>query len=294
MKKLKKQSNLKVLATTSALIGVCYIGTGLNTKIASASPNKVPTVNASTQTTNSSFDSKTLNTLKKPFTATSRFFGRTFNSLKNCFGFKSSSSKNESFEMKQNDSSIVYADLNFEDNSNNNVRPRTEPETIYAQIKQNPTSNKKITVKADVHNTSSSNVTTSTQNPSLSKTGIDNKGFDNESSPNKSSDQRYLVLVEGSPSSTKPNKLFYKSEFKTDEYGYSGSDPIYQSISEVMSTKSSTNSSRGVNKPPIPTPRTKLSTKKVKFSPIVDRVTIREEGNHEVMYSIVTKLKDKS
>ncbi len=259
MKKLKKQSSLKVLATTSTLIGVCYIGTGLNTKIASASPNKVPTVNASTQTTNPSFSSKALNTLKKPFSATSKFFGRTLDSLKNCFGFKSSSSKkNESFEVKQNESSIVYADLSFEGNSNSNVRPRTEPETIYAQIKQDPTTSKKITVKVDVHSTTSNNppLPASTQKPSPTKTGIDNQGFDNENSP-------------------------------SDEIA--NKKPI-----PAPRTKLSTNLDVGVNKKPIPAPRTKSLVKKVTFSPIVDRVTIREEGTREVMYSMITKLNDKS
>lgn len=168
MKKSKKQSNLKVLATTSALIGVCCVGTGLNAETASASTTRIPTVNTSNQANNPSFGSRLWTNLKRPFSATGKFFGRTWDSIRNCFGLKKTNSTIQEFEMnpvsnsdksktlkrgavppnktsskintnsssKQSKPDVTYADLDFNgSNSSNGIRPRTEPQTIYTQIK---------------------------------------------------------------------------------------------------------------------------------------------------------------
>lgn len=308
MKKSKKQSNLKVLATTSALIGVCCVGSGLNAETASASTSRIPTVNTSTQTNSSSFGTRLLNGIKRPVTGAGRLLGRAWTSLKSCFGLKSTTSNLQDIEMQpvsnedksktlkrnvkppygQNSSKInttsstkttnpdiTYADLDFSGNSSTNgVRPRNEPETIYARIRtQSPTNPNQMTVEADVHAPSSGSTTTPPPVPpksSPAKTGTDNQGFDDDNSPNKSSNQNYLVLTTsgGSSSSTKPKKLFYDPQFDTDEFGSNpDKDPIYQPLSDFTSTSqpqtqtSSTSSGGGIGKKPVPAPRTKLQTK---------------------------------
>ncbi len=99
MKKSKKQSNLKVLATTSALIGVCCVGTGLNAETASASTTRISTINTSTQTGSSSLGTRLLNSIKRPFTGAGNLLGRAWKSLKSCFGLKSTS-LNQDIEMQ--------------------------------------------------------------------------------------------------------------------------------------------------------------------------------------------------
>lgn len=303
MKKSKKQSNLKVLATTSALIGVCCVGTGLNAETASASTTRIPTVNTSNQANNPSFGSRLWTNLKRPFSATGKFFGRTWDSIRNCFGLKKTNSTIQEFEMnpvsnsnksktlkigaappnktsskintnsssKQSKPDVTYADLDFNgSNSSNGIRPRTEPQTIYAQIKpQNPNKSSQMTVTVDVHAQSSGDTTPSIPpKSSTPKSGIDNQGFNDKNSPNKSSNQNYLVLTTsgGSSSSTKPKKLFYEPQFDTDEFGSNpDKDPIYQPLSDFTSTSqtqtSSTSSGGGIGKKPLPAPRTKLQTK---------------------------------
>ncbi len=100
MKKSKKQSNLKVLATTSALIGVCCVGSGLNAETASASTSRIPTINTSTQTGSSSLGTRLWNGFKRPFTNAGRLLGGAWNSLKSCFGFKSTNSNIQDIEMQ--------------------------------------------------------------------------------------------------------------------------------------------------------------------------------------------------
>lgn len=253
MKKSKKQSNLKVLATTSALIGVCCVGTGLNAETASASTSRIPTVNTSTSTqaNSSSLGTRLLNGIKRPFTGAGRLLGRAWTSLKSCFGFKSTTSNLQDIEMqpvsnedksktlkrnvnppygqnsskinttsstKKTNPDITYADLDFSGNSSSNgVRPRNEPETIYAKIKtQSPTNSNQLTVEADVHAPSSGSTTTPPPVPpksSPSKTGTDNQGFDGGNSPTtkpRTFYQGYLTSTTGGASSSaKPKKVSF-------------------------------------------------------------------------------------
>lgn len=261
MKKSKKQSNLKVLATTSALIGVCCVGSGLNAETASASTTRIPTINTSTQTGGSSLGARLWTNIKKPFTGAGNLFGRAWNSLKGCFGLKSSSTnENFDFEMepvsnsdksktlkrtvkppygqnsskintisgsKQSKPDITYAHLDFsESGSTNGVKPRTEPETIYAQIRtQSPTNPNQMTVTADVHAPSSGSTTTPPPVPpksSPAKTGTDNQGFDGDNSP-----------------TTKPRTFYQDYKPTSDIYnlGFSGDDGSSASGGTSSSTK---------------------------------------------------------
>lgn len=309
MKNLNKQSKMKILATTSALIGIYSVGTGITGETASASPTRVPTVNASTQTNSPSLGNRLWNGIKKPFTNAGKLFGRAWNSAKNCFGLKSSSSKSFDFEMqpvsdkdkhnalrrgttppygnkndskinissnKSNQSDIIYADLDFTGiSSSNGVRPRKEPETIYAQIKTkdpNDTPNQ-LTVSAEVHpqpNNNHSNLPKPTKVKLQAKSGVNNKGFDeNEIDDNI----KPTTFYGGYLKPTKDTDTSKKSEspvaplFDTDGFGYNPKeDPIHQPLSDFLKTSqknetSSTSSNKGIGKPPVPAPRTKLLPK---------------------------------
>lgn len=259
MKKSKKQSNLKVLATTSALIGVCCVGSGLNAETASASPTRIPTVNTSTQTTSTSLSTRVLSALKRPFTGAGKILGRAWSSIKSCFGSKTSSI-NGDFEMepvsnsdksktlkrgtkppygqnnskintisgsKQSKPDITYAHLDFSgSNSTNGVKPRTEPETIYSRIRTQSPNTNQMTVEADVHAPSSGSTTTPPPVPpksSPAKTGNDNQGFDGGDSPTtkpRTFYQSYLTSTTGGANSSAKQKKVSFTSTGIDNQGF--------------------------------------------------------------------------